>query len=174
MITKDALTQANLLPVSLSLKRGLLRLRRLTAPSALPVIILRLISASRRLRRRRVLNFSCNDSKDRRQTGRQLRPALSPCSASEPPRPGSASSPAGRIRAGGAAEGHGAQLAVWLILAALFVAASVLRGWRPLGGGLDLGALRARLSAALGRCRDKTDDWITLDRRVELDERCVY
>ena len=45
MITKDALTQANLLPVSLSLKRGLLRLRRLTAPSALPVIILRLISA---------------------------------------------------------------------------------------------------------------------------------
>jgi hypothetical protein len=58
------------------------------------------------------------------------------------------------------------------------VAASVLRGWRPLGGGLggglDLGALRARLSAALGRCRDKTDDWITLDRRVELDERCVY
>ena len=83
-------------------------------------------------------------------------------------------SPAGRIRAGGAAEGHGAQLAVWLILAALFVAASVLRGWRPLGGGLDLGALRARLSAALGRCRDKTDDWITPDRRVELDERCVY
>ena len=103
-----------------------------------------------------------------------MRPALSPCSASEPPRPGSASSPAGRIRAGGAAEGHGAQLAVWLILAALFVAASVLRGWRPLAGGLDLGALRARLSAALGRCRDKTDDWITLDRRVELDERCVY
>ena len=166
MITKDALTQANLLPVSLSLKRGLLRLRRLTAPSALP--------APDQRRRRRVLNFACNDSKDRRQTGRQLRPALSPCSASEPPRPGSASSPAGRIRAGGAAEGHGAQLAVWLILAALFVAASVLRGWRPLGGGLDLGALRARLSAALGRCRDKTDDWITLDRRVELDERCVY
>ena len=93
--------------------------------------------------------------------------------AAAPPQ-GSASSAAGRIRAGGGAEGHGAQLAVWLALAALIVAASVRRGWRPLDGRLGLGALGARLSAALRRCQGKTDDdWIAPDRRAELDARCV-
>ena len=45
--------------------------------------------------------------------------------------------------------GHGPQIAVWCLLLLVFLAASVCRGWRPLG----VDALRLKFSALVARSR---------------------